>query len=176
MAFGNVGAGGSEGDIAYIELLTEYGKQTSFKAGIYEITTNRYPSLFRPDVAVKGMLLSGEGDPAYLSHWEYMQLSKGRHSIMDGHTYFYGGNVTVSGPDDGGNYTFEFDATDVRKHHVTGTWTGPVMNGTTPVQPPVEDADTDGFRLGDRTFDIPGIMGSRTDWLRPVRRTEQSGQ
>lgn len=163
VAFGNVGADGSEGDIAYIELLTGYGQQTRLKAGTYEITPNRYPLLFHPGVAVKGMLLSGEDTPAYLSHWEHMHLSEGGHSIMDGHAYFYGGSVTVSGPDTGGNYTFDFDATDVRKHHIIGSWTGPVMNGLLPVQPPVESTSSaDGFRLGRRAPDIHALMGFRT--------------
>lgn len=134
IAFGNIGQNNNEdgsvnaGDFAYIELVTAPGEERQLKPGHYTISEQRWPAYFRPmadgeGVAVKGMLLQ---NTAWTSHWEHHYASEGGLSVIDGHAYFYGGEVTVSGPDDAGNYTFEFDCICVREHHVRGKWTGPV--------------------------------------------------
>lgn len=140
IAFGNIGLNEdpvgtvNAGDFAYIELVTAPGEERQLKPGHYTISPQRWPAYFHPmnsdgeGVAVKGMLLNSI---SYTSHWEHHYASDGGLSVIDGHAYFYGGEVTVSGPDADGEYTFEFDCLCVRDHHVRGTWKGPVSGIST---------------------------------------------
>lgn len=134
IAFGNVGANNNPdgsvnaGDFVYIELVTAPGEERQLKPGHYTISRERWPAYFHPmnsegeGVAIKGMLLQ---NTVYTSHWEHHYASEGGSSMLDGHAYFYGGELWVK--DNGnGTYTFDFDCTCAREHHVTGKWTGPV--------------------------------------------------
>lgn len=52
---------------------------------------------------------------------------------MDAHALLYGGQVTISKVEGEGKenwYRFEVDGICVRKHHVRGTWEGPVVSQT----------------------------------------------
>lgn len=146
IAFGNLGINenpdGSinEGDIVYIELVTAPGEERQLKPGHYFVSRERWPAYFHPmkygvevedkegnktkedqGVAIKGMLLA---NTAYTSHWQHHKNQNGL-SVMDGHAYFYGGELWIT-ENSNGTYTFEFDCTCVRDHHVRGKWTGPV--------------------------------------------------
>lgn len=146
IAFGNLGINENpdgtinEGDIVYIELVTAPGEERQLKPGHYFVSRERWPAYFHPmkydvevedkegnktkedqGVAIKGMLLA---NTAYTSHWQHHKNQNGL-SVMDGHAYFYGGELWIT--DNGnGTYTFDFDCTCVRDHHVRGKWTGPV--------------------------------------------------
>lgn len=134
IAFGNIGANKDEdgninkGDFAYIELCTAPGEERQLKPGHYTVSQERWPAYFRPmneegeGVAIRGMLLNST---SYTSHWQH-HIAGQTLSIMDGHAYFYDGEVTVTYNEADDTYTFEFDCICVRKHHVTGTWTGKV--------------------------------------------------
>lgn len=52
---------------------------------------------------------------------------------MDGHALLYDGQVTITKVEGEGKenwYRFEVDGICVRKHHVRGTWEGPVVSQT----------------------------------------------
>lgn len=52
---------------------------------------------------------------------------------MDAHALLYGGQVTITKVEGEGKdnwYRFEVDGICVRKHHVRGTWEGPVVSQT----------------------------------------------
>ena len=141
IAFGNINSNTDEfgtGDHVFIELITAPGEEHVLKAGHYTISQERWPAHFHPmnsegeGVAVKGIILNGV---PYTSHWQHhfwstSETSDFGMSIMDGHAFFYGGEVTITGPDANGDYTFEMDFTCVRKHHIRGTWTGKVTGAT----------------------------------------------
>lgn len=135
IAFGNINSNTDEfgtGDHVFIELITAPGEENVLKAGHYKVSQERWPAYFHPmgedgeGVAIKGMLLNGI---SYTSHWQH-HFWRSEMSIMDGHAFFYGGEVTITGPDANGDYTFEMDFTCVRKHHIRGTWTGKVTGAT----------------------------------------------
>lgn len=134
IAFGNIGVNNNPdgtvnaGDFAYVELATAPGEERQLKAGHYTVSKQRWPAYFHPmrdgeGVAIRGIMLQ---DVGYTAHWEHHYASEGGLSIIDGHAYFYAGEMTVKGPDAQGHYTFDFDFECVREHHVRGSWTGPV--------------------------------------------------
>lgn len=135
IVFGNLGANNNPdgsvnvGDFLALELVTAPGEERQLKAGHYTISEHRWPAYFHPmengeGVAIRGMMINGE---SYTSHWEHHKESSSGHlSEMDGHAFFYGGEVTITGPDEKGHYTFDVDCICVREHHVRGQWTGPV--------------------------------------------------
>lgn len=130
------GKDGNEGDIFRLEICVEPGKENEITPGEYLVGAERWPQYFVPGAAVKGIVLAHEGFVG--TRWMHFYESGG-YPYMDEHALFYGGSVKISKAEEEGNYTFEIDGTCVRKHHIRGTWTGPIKNGWTgevlPVSP-----------------------------------------
>ena len=118
-----------EGDRVLLELLVNDDAETYITPGTYPCTEDRFPEHFVPGHMMRGIML--EGDFASSS---FVHLNEKTH--MDQHANFYGGEVTITKAEGGDNwFTFDIDGICVRKHHVRGSWTGPVYRykGTVPV-------------------------------------------
>ena len=118
-----------EGDRVLLELLVNDDAETYITPGTYPCTEDRFPEHFVPGHMMRGIML--EGDFASSS---FVHLNEKTH--MDQHANFYGGEVTITKAEGGDNwFTFDIDGICVRKHHVRGSWTGPVYRykGTDPV-------------------------------------------
>lgn len=147
------GKDGDEGDIMRIELLVEPGAEQTITPGEYMVTTDRYPASFKPGVCVRGHILADEG----VTGTRWMHFEEGKYIVMDGHACIYGGSIVVSDAGNG-NFTFEIKGTCVRKHNVTGTWTGPVVNGWS--DQPIGVTPQVPMRTSSRKIQIPGRLGS----------------
>ncbi|MCF0176856.1 MAG: hypothetical protein HUJ94_08455 [Bacteroidales bacterium] len=112
-------------DICWLEFLTEPGKELYLEPGSYPVADNNYPdAYFEPGVACAGTLLAYEDRGCY---WRsFYHVGDYHEGYLDGHAYFYEGNIDVSYNEESGEYTFDIDGICVRRHHVTDTWTGPV--------------------------------------------------
>lgn len=142
-----------EGDFIGIDLLVPEGMESQIFPGTYPIVANRFPAYFQPGVCIPGYLTD------YLVNGTYMArtVSAIGNGFPDGYydpdytvingwlniptigkfASIYSGTVTVTKAAGGENqFTFTIDGRDVRKHRITGSWTGPVyLGGTdTPVQ------------------------------------------
>ncbi len=132
-----------EGDIVKLQIIGDPEHPKRIVPGTYQVVPERWPAYFRPGVCVPGILLGSEGFVG--SSWQHLfkdyykstdsegnEVIKTNGGYMDGHACIYGGSLTISKPEGAAEnvFTFEFDGIDVRKHHVTGTWTGPVVGAT----------------------------------------------
>ncbi len=132
-----------DGDIVKLQIIGDPENPKRIVPGTYPVVPERWPAYFKPGVCVPGTILASEGFIG--SSWQHLfvdfyattdsdgnEIVKSNGGIMDGHACFYGGTVTISKPENVAEnvFTFEFDGIDVRKHHVTGTWTGPVIGAT----------------------------------------------
>lgn len=121
------------GDIVRMELVTEPGKENVITPGTYEVTEQRWPAYIKPGVMMRGIMLAGDLHGSRWMHQYPKDVDGQTYEYMDGHALFYGGKVTITKVEGEGKdnwYRFEFDATCVRKHHVRGTWEGPVESQT----------------------------------------------
>ena len=124
------------GDIVRVELTTEPGKENEITPGTYEVTEQRWPAYIKPGVMMRGIMLDGGLHGSRWMHQYYAEWGED-HKVfeyMDGHALFYDGHVTITKVEGEGKdnwYRFEFDAICVRKHHVRGTWEGPIVSQTT---------------------------------------------
>lgn len=120
------------GDIFRIELCTEPDKSEVITPGEYIVQPNRWPDYIKPGVMMPGIMYEGAFNGSRWLHLYYKESPNipGRiYEYLDGHALIYDGKVNITKAE-GDNYTFEIDGICVRKHHVTGTWTGPVVNAS----------------------------------------------
>ena len=122
------------GDIIRLELVTEPGKENEITPGTYEVTEQRWPAFIKPGVMMRGIMLNGVLSG---SRWMHQIAKIGDDNkvfeYMDAHALLYDGQVTITKVEGEGKenwYRFEFDGICVRKHHVRGTWEGPVVSQT----------------------------------------------
>lgn len=122
------------GDIIRLELVTEPGKENEITPGTYEVTEQRWPEFIKPGVMMRGIMLNGALSS---SRWMHQIAKIGDDNkvfeYMDAHALLYGGQVTITKVEGEGKdnwYRFEVDGICVRKHHVRGTWEGPVVSQT----------------------------------------------
>lgn len=140
-----------EGDIIRLELLVPEGNQTGITPGIYTVCPERYNGYFEPFVCPPGYASSvgflgtryerlyeltgskwvdenGNGiqDPGEVK----TDYPLGVSSVAE-YACVKSGNVTVSKSDKGENwYKFDFRFYCTLEHSITGTWEGPVYNGS----------------------------------------------
>lgn len=121
------------GDIVRMELVTEPGKENEITPGTYEVTEQRWPAYIKPGVMMRGIMLAGDLHGSRWMHQYPKEIGDQIYEYMDGHALFYGGQVTITKVEGEGRenwYRFELDGICVRKHHVRGTWEGPVVSQT----------------------------------------------
>lgn len=146
-----------EGDILGVELIVPKGTEDKITPGTYTVTPTRYPAHFLPGVCVRGYRgpfgtdgtsmqfvtsAIGNGYPQGYYDTEY-RVSGGWLNVqtVDEFASIYSGTITVSKAEGGDNwYTIDVDGQDVRKHRITGSWTGPIYQGTSDT--PVEQAES----------------------------------
>ena len=120
------------GDIIRLELVTEPGKENEITPGEYTVTPQRWPEYIKPGVMMRGIMLSGILSGSRWMHQRYTLLEDNKvFEYMDEHALLYDGKVTITKIEGEGKenwYRFEIDGICVRKHHVRGTWEGPVMS------------------------------------------------
>ena len=118
-----------KGDIFSADLVVEQGDQLKIVPGTYKVSPDRFPASIYPGVAVRGHFVTGgEFDGTSWMHF----VTGAKDLYLDGHVLGYDGEVKVSKAREGDNiYTFDVDIICVRKMHVRGSWTGPVINGQT---------------------------------------------
>ncbi len=139
-----------EGDIIRLDLLVNPGDNDKITPGTYNISPNRYPAQMWPGVCLRGFQATehigtrwlfignaiGNGYPEYMKDPIFVTDGPLNVPSMKGYASLYTGTVTIEKADGGDNYfTFIIDGEDVLHHSITGTWTGPVVLGTsdTPV-------------------------------------------
>lgn len=117
------------GDIFRMQLCTEPGKEGEITPGEYEVQPHLWPDYFKPNVMLPGLMLEGALTGSRWMHQSYKIFESGYvFEFMDAHALIYGGKVTISKVEGKENhYKFDIDGICVRKHHVTGTWEGPVV-------------------------------------------------
>lgn len=124
-----------KGDTFTMDLVMEHDAAGKIVPGTYKVTEDRFPVSMVPGAAIRGYIWSGE----YMgTGWLGFNTEKPQDLYLYGHAAAYGGEITIEKSDLGENYyTFTIDITCVRKMHVRGTWTGPVINAndSTPVLP-----------------------------------------
>lgn len=123
------------GDIVRVELTTEPGKENEITPGTYEVTEQRWPAYIKPGVMMRGIMLDGGLHGSRWMHQTYSMWGDDNKifEYMDGHALLYDGQVTITKVEGEGKenwYRFEVDGICVRKHHVRGTWEGPVVSQT----------------------------------------------
>ncbi len=123
------------GDIIRLELVTEPGKENEITPGTYEVTEQRWPEFIKPGVMMRGIMLNGALSGSRWMHQSYSMWGDDDKifEYMDAHALLYGGQVTITKVEGEGKenwYRFEVDGICVRKHHVRGTWEGPVVSQT----------------------------------------------
>lgn len=123
------------GDIVRLELATEPGKENEITPGTYEVTEQRWPEFIKPGVMMRGIMLNGALSGSRWMHQSYSMWGDDDKifEYMDAHALLYGGQVTITKVEGEGKenwYRFEVDGICVRKHHVRGTWEGPVVSQT----------------------------------------------
>lgn len=117
------------GDIFRMELCTEKGKENVITPGEYKVQPDRWPDYFKPGNMLPGIVLEGAFTSSRWMHQDYKVDEKYGYVFewMDGHALIYDGVVTISEvPGKEGHYKFEIDGICGRKHHVRGTWEGPI--------------------------------------------------
>lgn len=143
-----------EGDFMGIDLLVPEGQEDKIFPGTYPIVANRYPYYFQAGVCVPGIVLNNPINGTYIARvvsaigWGYPEgYFDPTYTVANGwlnvptiglRACIYGGSVTIEKAEGGDNwFTFTVNARDVRKHNITGSWTGPfyVNYSDTPVQP-----------------------------------------
>ena len=126
-----------KGDTFTMDLVMQRDAAGKIVPGTYKVSTDHFPASIVPGAAIRGYIWSGE----YMgTGWLGFDTSKTQDLYMNGHAAAYGGEIVVEKSDLGENYyTFTIDMVCVRKMHVRGTWTGPVIhaNDGTPVLPSV---------------------------------------
>lgn len=140
------------GDIFRIDLLVNPGDEDKITPGTYTVSPDRYLVSMWPGVCFRGYQAAeghigtrwldissaiGNGYPRYYHDKDYT-VNNGWLNVPSVYNYasLYEGTVTVTKADGGENYfTFEIDGQDVLHHKIKGSWTGPVVLGTsnTPV-------------------------------------------
>ena len=123
------------GDIVRVELTTEPGKENEITPGTYEVTEQRWTAYIKPGVMMRGIMLDGGLHGSRWMHQTYSMWGDDNKifEYMDGHALLYDGQVTITKVEGEGKenwYRFEVDGICVRKHHVRGTWEGPVVSQT----------------------------------------------
>ena len=98
------------------------------------MTEQRWPAFIKPGVMMRGIMLNGVLSG---SRWMHQIAKIGDDNkvfeYMDAHALLYDGQVTITKVEGEGKenwYRFEVDGICVRKHHVRGTWEGPVVSQT----------------------------------------------
>ncbi len=132
-----------DGDIVKLQIIGDPTDPKRIVPGTYPVVPQRWPAYFQPGVCVPGTILGDEGFIG--SSWQHLykdyykstdsegnEIIKTNGGFMDGHACIYGGTLKISKPEGVAEnvFTFEFDGICVRKHHVRGTWTGPVIGAT----------------------------------------------
>lgn len=138
------------GHIIRLDLLVKPGDEGKITPGTYTISPNRYLISMRPGVCFRGIQVAeghigtrwmdlkevtGVGIPQYSKDNQVIEGGLNMAS-MDGYASLYEGTVKITKAEGGDNhFTFEINGKDVLHHNITGTWTGPVVLGTsnTPV-------------------------------------------
>lgn len=116
------------GDIFRMELCTEKGKENVITPGEYKVQPNRWPDYFKPGAMLPGIIRDGAFTSSRWMHQDYKVSESGFvFEWMDGHALIYDGVVNISKVEGTDNYKFEIDGICGRKHHVKGTWEGPVV-------------------------------------------------
>ncbi len=132
-----------EGDIMKLQIIGDPADPKRIVPGTYQVVPERWPAYFQPGVCVPGILLGSEGfvgtswQRLYKTYYkstdsEGNEVIKTDGGYMNGHACIYGGSITISKPEGVAEnvFTIEFNGIDVRKHNVTGTWTGPIAGAT----------------------------------------------
>ena len=114
------------GDTFTMDLVMAHDEAGRLVPGTYKVTTDHFPASMTPGAAVRGYIWSGE----YMgTGWLGFDTNKTNDLYLNGHAAAYGGEVVIEKSDLGENYyTFTIDVVCVRKMHIRGTWTGPVVN------------------------------------------------
>ena len=115
--------GYAHADIMRIELLVEPGTEGMITPGEYPVTPTRFPESFKPGVCARGIILGDEG----VTGTRWMRVYS-EYAYMEGHACIYDGSIII---EDAGNDEFEIRIKGicVRKHNVTGTWKGRILDG-----------------------------------------------
>lgn len=172
-----------EGDIIRLDLLVNPGDDDKITPGTYNISPNRYPAQMWPGVCLRGFQATehigtrwlfignaiGNGYPEYMKDPIFVTDGPLNVPSMKGYASLYTGTVTIEKADGGDNYfTFIIDGEDVLHHSITGTWTGPVVLGTSDT-PVVSSGKEFGSTRAEKTSTVSQQKSNRIPTARELK-------